>query len=315
MIKKLLNLFILLSLSFVVYSQNDPFMSLNMFNHMFYNPGYAGDGNEIEAKILGREQWMGFDNGAPRTQIFNIDAPFKLFSQQHGVGMSIINDKIGNLGNIGLNISYAYRRNMLQGSLGIGLGANLLNSTFTGAWKFPETNIDPNVPDISDKPLLIDGNIGLYYSSDNLFLSISGRNILNSSMKFKTENKSSTYIGRQIYFSTGYNYQMSNPIFFIKPIVFVATDFSSTQLQFTTILSYNKKFFGGVGLKASNDITDAVVLAGIDLSNGFTLSAAYDINTTRIIKSSSGSFEFMVGYSFNLDMDKDNRKYKSIRYL
>lgn len=315
MIKKILFLIVLAITSTVVFGQNDPFVSLNMFNRMFYNPGYAGDGNEIEAKILAREQWMGFKNGAPQTQFFNIDAPFKLFRHQHGVGMSIINDKIGNSGNIGLDISYAYRKRLMQGNLGIGIGLNMTNSNFTGTWKFPENNIDPSVPEVSEKPMVFDMNFGLYYKSDNLFLSMSARNLLNSSMKFKNPNKNSTYIGRQIYFSTGYNYQLSNPMFEIEPIVFLGTDFSSTQASITSIVTYNKRFFGGAGFKMSNEITDVTVLAGIDLPSGIELSVAYDINTTRIIKVSSGSFEFMLGYSFNLDMDKDNRKHKSIRYL
>lgn len=315
MIKKIIFLIASTVVSLTIYSQNDPFVSLNMFNHMFYNPGYAGDGNEIEAKLLAREQWMGFKNGAPQIQFFNIDAPFKLFRQQHGVGMSIINDKIGNMGNIGLNMSYAYRKKLMQGSLGIGVGLNMINSNFSGTWKYPENNIDPNVPAVSEKPLVFDMNFGLYYSSDNLFLSISGRNLANSSMKFKEPNKKNTYIGRQIYFSTGYNYQLSNPMFAIKPIVFLGTDFSSTQASVTGILSYNRRFFGGIGVKMSNEITDVTVLAGIDLPSGIEVSLAYDINTTRIRKVSSGSFELMLGYSFNLDMDKDNRKHKSIRYL
>ena len=115
---------VLVTLASVASGQTENFSSLSMFNYMYYNPGYAGDGNEIEARALVRSQWMGFE-GAPQTQTFSIDAPFKLFGIRNGAGLTIINDEIGNFQNIGLNFSYAYRRQMLQGEVGFGAGLSM----------------------------------------------------------------------------------------------------------------------------------------------------------------------------------------------
>jgi len=299
-----------------LFGQNDSFNSLNMFSHMFYNPGYAGDGNEIETKILAREQWMGFQ-GAPKTQIFNVDAPFKLFNMRHGAGLSIINDQIGNNSNVGLNISYAYRQNMAQGDLGIGIGLNMISQTFSGTWT-PTDQGDYSIPLTSDKPpLIFDANLGVFYRADNLFLSISARNILDSEIKYKTSeggeaSATASFIGREVYFSTGYEYQLPNPMFSVRPGVFIASDFSATQLAVSGILTYNKRFFGGVEYKPVDAIT---FIAGLTLPSGIEVALSYDVTTSRMIRASSGSFEFMLGYSFNLDLDKDARKYKSVRFL
>ena len=165
------------ALAYVGFGQTENFSSLNMFNYMYYNPGYAGDGNEIEARALIRSQWMGFE-GAPNTQTFSIDAPFKLFGMRHGVGMTVINDEIGNFQNIGLNLSYAYRRIMMQGEVGFGAGLSWTNQSFEGEWIFPDGGAsDPWVPqNTEDKPMFFDMNLGLYYSSDNVYLSCSMRN-------------------------------------------------------------------------------------------------------------------------------------------
>ncbi len=316
-------LLIIVAVSFFgqTFAQNGNYSSLPMFNQMYYNPGYAGDGNDIEARVLVREQWMKFP-GAPRTQTFNVDAPFKLFRQRHGVGLSIVNDGYGNFSNTELNISYAYRKSLIQGEVGIGIGLNMVSHGFAdGAeWKAPDgTNgsSDGIIPsNLSQQPMLFDANLGVFYRADNLFLSISSRNIFDTQVEYLSNEGSSTgkqkLIGKQVYFSTGYDYQMPNPMFSIQPGAFVATDFASTQINISGIVTYNKRFFGGMSYKP----TDAVIfIAGIDLPSGIHAAVSYDLTTSRIIKIGKGSFEFMAGYSFSLDIDKDNRKYKSVRFL
>lgn len=317
MLRKATLLILLSGISIFAIGQYDPFVSLNMFNQMYYNPGYAGDGNEIEAKLLNRQQWIGFD-GAPKTTFFNVDAPFKLFNHRHGAGLAIVVDNIGFNSNTGLNLSYAYRRNLIQGDLGIGVGLNMISAKIGGdgdKWLSSggDPEQDPLIPVLgTDVGILFDLNFGLFYRSDNLYLSVSGRNLANSKMEFKSEDKTNTFVGRQIYFSTGYEYQLANPMYSFKPSVMVATDFSNTSFNAAGILKYNKRFFGGLGYKYNDAVT---VLAGIDLPSGIEVAVAYDITTSRMAKVSSGSLEFMLGYSFSLDIDKDNRKYKSVRFL
>lgn len=313
---------VFLSVSIIgqIFGQNGNFSSLPMFNQMYYNPGYAGDGNDIEARVLVREQWMNFP-GAPRTQTFNVDAPFKLFSQSHGVGLSIVNDGLGNFSNTELNISYAYRKSLIQGELGIGIGMNMVSHSFESEWRVSEGgdgSSDGVIPtNSSQQPLLFDANLGLYYKADNLYLSISGRNIFDTRVEYLKEETGSSVdkqllFGKQLYFSTGYDYQLSNPMFSIQPGAFVATDFTSTQISISGIVTYNKRFFGGLSYKP----TDAIIfIAGISLPSGIHAAVSYDVTTSRIIKYSTGSFEFMAGYSFSLDIDKDDRKYKSVRFL
>ena len=307
---------VLVTLASVASGQTENFSSLSMFNYMYYNPGYAGDGNEIEARGLVRNQWMGFE-GAPQTQTFSIDAPFKIFGVRNGVGLTIINDEIGNFQNIGLNFSYAYRRQMLQGEVGIGAGLSMTNQSFKGSWVFPDGGAsDPWVPqNTEDKPMFFDMNLGFYYSSENVYLSCSMRNLLQSQIKYSSTSESDvkpSYCARQLFMGAGYEYQLTNPLFTIKPNLFIATDFATTSFSLSGIVTYNEKFYGGVAYKPIDAVT---FLAGVSLPSGIEVAVSYDLTTSSIINYSHGSFEFMIGYSFSLDKDKDNRKYKSVRFL
>jgi len=306
-------------------AQNGNFSSLSMFDQMYYNPGYAGEGNDIEARILNRNQWMGFE-GAPNTFTLNVDAPFKLLGQHHGAGISLVRDVVGNFSNNEINISYAYRKSLIQGELGIGIGLNMISHDYdVSNWLFPNGDTkseDGLVPSVADqRPLLFDANIGVFYRGDNLFLSVSCRNLSNTKVKYlnesgdtgsETTSTPQKLVGKQVYFNTGYDYQLPNPMYSVQPGVFLGTDFTSTQLSLSGTVTYNKRIFGGLAYKP----TDAIIfMFGFDLPSGMHAAVSYDVTTSRIIKYSTGSFEFMVGYKFSLDIDKDNRKYKSVRFL
>jgi type IX secretion system PorP/SprF family membrane protein len=207
---------------------------------------------------------------------------------------------------------------MLQGEVGFGAGLSMTNQSFKGQWIFPDgSQDDPWVPkNTEDKPMFFDMNLGFYYSSENVYLSCSMRNLLQSQIKYtSTEaggNVKSSYNARQLFVGAGYEYQLANPLFAFKPNLFIATDFASTSFSLTGIFTYNEKIFGGVAYKPIDAI---VFLAGLSLPSGIEVAVSYDLTTSSIIKYSSGSLEVMLGYSFSLSRDKDNRKYKSVRFL
>ena len=86
----------ILSLSFLlipglVFSQQDPQFSQNMFNKLANNPGYAGSNQAICVTMLHRSQWMGFE-GAPKTLNLSVDAGIPAI--HGGVGLNIVKDEI-----------------------------------------------------------------------------------------------------------------------------------------------------------------------------------------------------------------------------
>ena len=94
-----------------------------MFNGMAINPAYAGSHDALSASLLTRFQNVGLD-GAPNTQTFSAHSP--LVNQRMAVGLMVVHDKIGVIGQTGINGVYAYRIPMRKdASLSFGLQAGL----------------------------------------------------------------------------------------------------------------------------------------------------------------------------------------------
>lgn len=314
--KKFFSLNILLLVFSVANAQFDSQYGLNMFNHMAINPGYAGSKDAVSLVLIGREQWMGFD-GAPTTQVFSIHSPFKLFNAKHGAGLSITNDKIGFETNMGIHLSYSYRKYMGQGNFGIGFNVGMINQSLTPEWKYPEQGSDPAVPvGGDDKPMIFDMGLGAFYETDNFYLGISTMHVNQPKIKYKdgiVDNKYS-YISRHYYINAGYSYQLANPLFEFRPSIFIEADQTSSQYSINGTMLYNKRFWGGVSYR----LTDAVVaMFGIEFVSGLNVAVAYEMPATTKInyQYQSGSFEFAISYTFNVSVEKEKNIYKSIRFL
>jgi len=110
----------------------------------------------------------------------------------------------------------------------------------------------------------------------------------------------------------GYNFVMADPKFILKPSALYKTDFSSWQLDLSSRLEYNNKYWGGLTYRVQDAV---VVLAGINISGGLSIGYSYDLPTSQIISVSSGTHEIVVMYSFEYIFGKRNSRYKSIRIL
>jgi type IX secretion system PorP/SprF family membrane protein len=127
MMKKIVLISILWLIALEGFSQQDPQYSLYMFNPIGVNPGYAGRREVLSAVLVHRSQWIGLE-GAPETQAFSLNMP--LNNKKMGVGLQIVNDKIGAHTTQTLKATYAYRLKLGNGKLAFGLSGGILNYNF-----------------------------------------------------------------------------------------------------------------------------------------------------------------------------------------
>ena len=92
-----------------LYAQQAPMYTHYMYNTLVVNPGYAGSRDALTVTALHRSQWVSFA-GAPKTQTITMHAPLR--SQHLGVGLSVLNDKIGPGNNTSIIADFAYRMNL-----------------------------------------------------------------------------------------------------------------------------------------------------------------------------------------------------------
>jgi len=302
-------------LGFTVKAQQDPQFSMNMFGNMGINPGYAGSHDMLNATVINRQQWMGF-TGNPKTTLFSVNTPVKPFGIPSGVGLSILDDRLGFEQNMALNLSYAYRLSLGPGTLGIGLSGGLLNKTLKGEWSIPDSDFhtspgqDPAIPAGEEAGIAFDMGAGVYFNSDALYAGLSVTHLLEPTVDYGLSAKSD--MKRHYYFTAGYNYNLPNPILELQPSVLAKYDGASMQFDVNAMLIYNKKFWGGVSYRLGDAV---VVMAGAELANGMRVGVAYDFTTSAIATYSHGSVEFMVSYSLEIGGDQANRKYRSVRIL
>ena len=297
------------------WAQQDPQFTLNMFNHMTFNPGAAGSRGMLSVGVINRQQWMGFD-GNPKTTAFTIHTPVKPFGIPGGIGLTFTDDRLGFEKNMTFTLNYAYRLKLGDGSLGIGLYAGLLSRALDGDWIIPDDDNhmpatqDPAIPQEQVSTMVFDMGLGLFYNTDRFYAGVSTTHLLEPTVDFGSG--AMTHMSRHYYGTTGYVFKLPNPLFEIEPSLFFKTDAASWQLDVNAIVLYNKKFWGGVSYRLGDAFA---FMAGTELANGLKVGISYDFTTSAIRAYSNGTVEFMIGYNLEVGSDKFSRRYRSVRFL
>lgn len=314
MVKKLSLLGLLLSAAFLSNAQQDPQFSYNMFNQLVTNPGFSGINQAICATAVHRTQWMGFE-GHPVTTSFAMDA--YLESITSGVGLIVLSDNIGFEKNVGIKGNYAYQLEVGDGTLGIGIALGFNSKSLDGDWSSPasledaNTNVytDPAIPH-SEKHGAFDMGFGAFYSANNLYGGLGINHVITSKYSFEMEKP--PFLARHYYLTAGYNYQLPNPLFELRPSIFIKSDGVTNQYNLNMLMLYNKRFWGGLSYRFSGDL---VFQVGMILPNNLKFGLAYDFTMSDIGSYTSGSVEVFVSYCFNMSIKRSKGTYKSVRFL
>ncbi len=316
-IKHILLLVFVISMTALVHAQQVPIFTNYSDSYAVINPGFYGMSEGVSVKGIYRNQWTGFkddvtgDVVSPITFLVSADMPIKVLGG--GIGLSLLKDQLGFENNIGVNLGYSYHLDLGPGTLGMGLAFNFTNRSVDFSKAKPLNDNDPVIPTKEQSDMLIDFNIGLYYLvPETFYVSLSSTSLLESKGK-ALEGKSSSsasFVGdRTFYLAAGYEYQFFNPKFVLNPSMMLLSDIASTQFNVGARLWYNNKVSFGVNYRYQESID---LLVGFVIK-GLQINYAYDINTMGL--KMPGSHEVSISYNFKLDLDKQPRIYRSIRYL
>src|SRR5688572_18958602 len=155
-----------------VMAQQDPAYSMFMYNGTAINPAVAGSAETLSATALYRKQWAGI-KGSPETQALNIDAPF--WSKKVGLGLSIVNDKIGVVQNLNINAQYAYRVQFQNSTLSMGLqaGMNNYNANYSSVVTSSQASAMDNSFAENTSRMIFNFGAGAYYSGNKFYAGLS----------------------------------------------------------------------------------------------------------------------------------------------
>lgn len=332
--KYFLLFFITINGAISAYCQQDPRSSFYMQNIGAYNPGYVGSQKQGDALLDFNQPFGQFKDGAgnniqPNTWWLNANAPLSKLNS--GIGINTYVDKNGLFEtNTHLALQYAYQLEIGDGKLGIGanIGFNKLSYDFSKA-VYPSDvstgsgGTDQSIENLKKQKSINPFNLGLgaYYQKDNIYFGFSMTNI--NSPKLKINQEKLKYFIPHAYFLAGFTYHPTNPLLVIMPSMQYKSPINGklkitgSQLSISTIVEYSKFILVGAQYSTGNELT---AMLGANIKNGSKYDGARFLLAYNIIGSKLGGlsgmkFEAIVGYSFNLHIEKNTKTYKSVRFL
>lgn len=297
----------------VVFSQQDPQMSFNSFNHLAVNPGFAGLNQALCFTAINRNQWMGFE-GHPLTTC--VAAHMNIDAINSGAGINIVQDKLGFNKDFHANLAYSYHVVIKEGLLGIGIGFGMIQKAFDGQeLRSPESMVegsnvydDPCIPH-SESKVVFDANAGLFYRTKDLYVGISSTHLTQPQLKY--DDGKNPFVRRHFYLAAGYYKQLPNPLFGVRPSIFVKTDGATAQYDLNAILILNKQFWGGLTYRLQDAMT---VMVGFTTKMDIGFGLAYDATLSSLRTYESGSVELMIRYCCTIKK-RTRTTYRSVRHM
>ncbi|MCB0465441.1 MAG: type IX secretion system membrane protein PorP/SprF [Aequorivita sp.] len=268
-----------------------------MYNTEVVNPAYAGNREALSFGLLYRTQWVNFGEGRPNTGTFTVNSPV---GTNMGLGLSVVNDRIGPAVETNFNIDYSYSINTSETaklSFGLKAGFDILDVDFS------KLNIyDANDPYFQsnniDNKLQPQIGAGIYYNTEKFYAGLSVPNFL-TTKHFDASSIGNTTIEttaaeRMHYFLiAGYVFNLSDNLKFKPATLFKMVSGSPLQADVSANFLIYDKLTLGAAYRWSAAMSG---LVGFQATNNIFIGFAYDYQTTEIETYSDGSYELMLRF-------------------
>lgn len=276
-----------------------------------FNPASVGKENVLNVAGAYALDLAGFEHN-PNTFYVGADMPLYFLKSYHGVGLTMLNDKIGLFTHQRIAGQYAFRFKLFGGRLAAGIQAGLLMEKFDGSKLDVEDSNDPALPSSEVSGNSLDLGFGLYYTHKNWYAGASVQHITAPQIDLGETNEFK--VDPSYYLTAGYNIKLRNPLISIPTSTLVRYDGVSWRGDITARVVYKndkKMLYGGVSYSPTNSVT---ALIGGSF-HGINIGYSYEVYTSAI-NPGNGSHELFVSYQTDINLQKKGRnKHKSVRFL
>jgi type IX secretion system PorP/SprF family membrane protein len=268
-----------------------------IFDALAINPATAGCNNALSVTILYRNQWAGF-NDAPKNQMLSVHAPLK--NERIGLGLLIESNSIGIFKETNFIGNYAYRVELGNGRLAMGLGFGV--TVHNIAWN--ELNAaDPNDAQLMNNPssaVLPNFSLGTYYYTKKYFFGISLPMFLSHDLDHSTGKyvMSNNFSGYNFLISGGYQFDLTQSIKLIPSLLIKYSMNNSVQADYYALLNLKDRICIGMGYRNENML---VGILQLQLNHQIRLGYSYDFELGSIGKYMNGSHEIVLSYLFRYE--------------
>jgi type IX secretion system PorP/SprF family membrane protein len=295
--------FVLMFTAVVSFAQQDAQFTQYMYNTININPAYAGSRGALSIFALHRTQWVGFD-GAPVTNAVSVNTP--LNANNLGLGVSIINDKIGptHENTISADLSYTIPASeTFKLSFGVKATANLFDLDVS---RLNPADDDPSLHDYSNK-FTPNVGAGVYLHSDKAYVGFSVPNFIQTNRY--DDNEIAIFKEKiNYYLIAGYVFDLTNDIKFKPAVLTKMVEGAPLQADVSANFMFSNKFVVGLAYRWSAALS---AMVGFQVSEGLYIGYGYDHETTNLNRYNSGSHEIFLRY----ELFKNNTKIITPRFF
>lgn len=254
-------------------AQQDAQFSYYMKNQLFYNPAFAGVEGVTQLTLLHRTQWAGYSGhfdagGAPSTQVFSMTTP--IYKLSSGFGAHVVNDNLGNVNNLEVQVSYAYHLGIKDSKLSFGIRAGLFSQSIDkGEYRAIDSD-DPVILQSGESQMRPDMALGVYYRSEKYYAGVSINHLLKSEFDFGVDVVKNA-LENHAYMMFGYMHEVNFDLK-LSPSFLVQTDFNEYSFIVGGLAYYKEQLWGGLSYRQSDDVN---FLLGYNFLKDQSLSFGY----------------------------------------
>jgi type IX secretion system PorP/SprF family membrane protein len=228
-----------LLLTFVTNAQQDPIYAQYMTNPLTINPAYAGIHNQFSARIQYRTQWAGMDAN-PRTS--NFSSNISIVQNKMGIGMMLLQDKLGDIRNLELAIPVSYKLNLENSVISFGMQAGFLNQKNDPSELTIRDGGDEAFSQYSEMAFNL--GTGIMMKGEKFRIGLSVPRLLPATINAQGQ---AIELYKQHYYLTGaYNFRLKDKLWLKPSILFRGTKGSPLSADINATATYRDYYSAGL---------------------------------------------------------------------
>ncbi len=265
-----------------------------VYDALSINPAFAGCHDALSATISYRNQWVGITD-SPKSNMLSVHTPVD--NDRIGLGLLIEKNSIGIFKETSIIGNYAYRMELRDGKLAMGLGFGA--TVYHIAWNelTPFDDHDEQLMNNNTSAILPNFSLGTYYYTKKYFIGISMPLFLSHELdkntgKYKIGNN---FSGSNYFFTSGYEVGINSQVKFLPSLLIKYHPGNAIQIDYNAQISLKDRIWLGIGYRNRNML---IGMLQCQLNYQIRMAYSYDFEFSTIGKYTNGSHEIVLSYVF-----------------